>query len=230
MVQWPFLPATTSWKWMHRRKVTDDYVFANTEEANRLLNGVYQATCNGNTYGNAYLTTFNFNSDVEFATSSAEIQSASHNEWKLFDGEADGSNVKSTWDAAYEAIERANNFVCAAEQSELYKQGDKDLNQMIGEAKCIRAMNYLDLVILFGDIPFTFTRTYDQESLIMPMGQRDEILTALINDLKVAAPTMKFAKEMTEGVERCSKEYAWSLIARIARFQCQRSGYHGTRQ
>ena len=53
-------------------KVTDDYVFANLEEADRLLNGLYQATCNGNTYGNAYLTTFNFNSDVEFATSSGD--------------------------------------------------------------------------------------------------------------------------------------------------------------
>ena len=52
------------------------------------------------TYDNAYLTTFNFNSDVEFATSSAEIQSVSHNDWKHFDGEADGSNVKSLWDAA----------------------------------------------------------------------------------------------------------------------------------
>ncbi|MDY4463391.1 MAG: RagB/SusD family nutrient uptake outer membrane protein, partial [Prevotella sp.] len=203
-------------------KVTDEYVFSNTAEADRLLNAVYESTCSGNTYGNAYLTTFNFNSDVEFATSSAEIQSASHNEWKLFDGEADGSNVKSLWDAAYETIERANNFVCAAEQSELYKQGNADLLQMVGEAKCIRAMNFLDLVILFGDVPFTFTRTYEQENLVMPMGQRDEILTALINDLKAAAPKMRLAKEITEGVERCSKEYAWALISRIALF---RGGY-----
>ncbi len=203
-------------------KITDEYVFADIEEADRLLNSVYKATCSGSTYGNAYLTTFNFNSDVEFSTSSAEIQSASHNEWKLFDGEADGGNIKSTWDAAYATIERANNFVCAAEQSELYKQGNKELIQMVGEAKCIRAMNYLDLVILFGDIPFTFTRTYEQESLIMPMGQRDEILTTLINDLKAAAPQMKLAKELSEGVERCSKEYAWALTARIALF---RAGY-----
>ena len=203
-------------------KVTDDYVFSNVKEADRLLNAVYQSTCSNNTYGNAYLTTFNFNSDVEFSTSSAEIQSAGHNEWKLFDGEADGSNVKSLWDAAYQTVERANNFVCAAEQSELYKAGDADILQMVGEAKCIRAMNYLDLVILFGDVPFTFTRTYEQESLVMPMGQRDEILTALINDLKDAAPKMRFAKEITEGVERCSKEYAWALISRIALF---RGGY-----
>lgn len=204
-------------------KFTDDYVFSNTEEANRLLNSVYQATCNGNTYGNAYLTTFCMNSDVEFTTSSAEIQSASHNEWKLFDGEADGGNIESTWTAAYQAIERANNFVCAAEKSELYADGkNAELNQMIGEAKCIRAMNYLDLVTLWGDVPFTFTRTYDQETLVMPMGQRDEILTALINDLKDAAEKMKTADLLTEGVERCSKDFAYALIARIALY---RAGY-----
>ena len=201
-------------------KVSDEQVFSSTEEADRLLNSVYQATCSDNTYGDAYLNTFNFNSDVEYATSKATIQDAGHNEWKLFDGEADGSKVKSTWDAAYKTVERANNFINAAEKSSLY--GNSDLDQMIGEAKCIRAMNYLDMVILWGDIPFTFTRTYDQESLIMPMGQRDEILTALINDLKEIAPKMKTAKQITEGVERCSQEFAYALIARIALF---RAGY-----
>lgn len=203
-------------------KVTDEYVFSNIEEADRLLNSVYESLCSNSTYGNAYLTTFNFNSDVEFTTSSAEIQSAKHGEWKLFDGEADGGNIQSTWNAAYACIERANNFVCGAEKSELYAEKDPELLQMIGEAKCIRAMNYLDLVIYFGDVPFTLTRTYEQNSLIMPMGQRDQILTDIINDLRAAAPTMKLANEMNEGVERCSKEYAWALIARIALF---RAGY-----
>ena len=71
--------------------VNDDYVFSNTEEANTLLNGVYQALASNNTYGNAYLTTFNLNSDVEFTTSTAESQTAAHNEYKLFDAEADAS-------------------------------------------------------------------------------------------------------------------------------------------
>lgn len=203
-------------------KLTDDYVFATTEEANRLLNGVYQATCSDKTYGNAYLTTFCLNSDVEFTTSSAELKSASHNEWKLFDGEADGSGLEKTWNAVYAAIERANNFVNAAENSDLYKSGNEDLNQMIGEAKCIRAMNYLDAVILWGDIPFSLTRTYDNESLVMPVASRDVILSTLIEDLRAAAPKMKMASKITEGVERCSKEFAWSLIARMSLF---RGGY-----
>ena len=51
--------------------VNDDYVFSNTEEANSLLYGVYQALASDATYGNAFLTTYNLNSDVEFTTSTA---------------------------------------------------------------------------------------------------------------------------------------------------------------
>ena len=201
---------------------TDDYVMGNLEEADRLLNGVYAGICSNSTYGNAYLTTFCFNSDVEFTTSSNELQSASHNEYKLFDCEADASNLLSTWNAAYSGIERANNFIAAAEASEFYAQGNEELMQMIGEAKCMRAMSYLDLVILFGDIPFSMTRTYDAESLVMPIVNRDEVLSTLITDLEGIAPYMNFASELDAGVERCSKEFCWSLIARIALF---RGGY-----
>ena len=200
--------------------VNDDYVFSNTEEANTLLNGVYAALANNNTYGNAYLTTFNLNSDVEFTTSSAESQNASHNEYKLFDAEADASGLLNTWNAAYTTIERANNFVNAAEKSKL--KDNENMLQMIGEAKCMRAMNYLDLVIMFGDVPFSLTRTYEAEGLVMPIVNRDEILTTLINDLKEAAPKMKLSNTVTGGVERCTKEFAWALIARMSLF---RAGY-----
>ena len=207
-------------------KFTDEYVMSSTEEANRLLNSVYQKICQDNTYGNNYFTTFCLNSDVEFFTSTAEEKSTSHNEWRLFDGEADGGNVASMWNAAYATVETANNFINAAEASELYAQGDTALIQMIGEAKCLRAMQYLDLVIMFGDVPFSLTRAYDSESLIMPLakGGRDEILSTLIDDLRDIAPKMKFAKDMAAkgGVERCSKEFAWSLIAKMALF---RGGY-----
>lgn len=199
---------------------TDEDVFKNTEEANTLLNGVYQALCNNNTYGNAYLTTYNLNSDVAFTTSSQESQAPAHNEYKLFDAEADASGLTSTWNQAYTTIERANNFVYAAERSALY--GNEDLAQMIGEAKCIRAMQYLDLTIMFGDVPFTLIRAYDSNGLVMPIVDRETILTTLINDLRATAPTMKLSSEITEGIERCSKEYAWALIARMALY---RGGY-----
>ena len=201
---------------------TDEYIFSSLDEANRLLNGVYTDLMASNLYGNLLMNTFNFNSDVEWVTNSNEIQSTSHNEFKAFDCESDASSLNSVWTAAYAVIESANNFVCAAEESDFYADRDTSLLQMIGEAKCMRAMTYLDMVILFGDIPFTFTRTYDAETLITPISDRDDILTALIEDLQEAAPYMNYAADINEGIERCSKEYAWALIARIA---LQRAGY-----
>ncbi|MCD8203292.1 MAG: RagB/SusD family nutrient uptake outer membrane protein [Prevotella sp.] len=207
---------------------TDDYIFSSTEEANRLLNNVYYKICRNNSYGNYYLTTFNYNSDVEFTTSTAETQSTSHNEYKLFDCEADASTLQTLWETVYSGIESTNNFICAAEQSELYEEKDTALLQMIGEAKCLRAMSYLDFVIYFGDIPFSMTRTYDSESLVMPMADRNDILDALITDLAEAAPTMEYAADLSAGVERCSKEYCWALIARIALYRGGYSLYPGT--
>ncbi len=206
---------------------TDDYIFSTTDEANRLLNNVYYRICRNNSYGNYFLNTFNFNSDVEFTTSTSEMQSTSHNEYKLFDCEADASTLQTLWETMYSGIESANNFVCAAEQSDLYQEGDTTLLQMVGEAKCLRAMSYLDLVTYFGDVPFSLTRTYDSESLIMPMGDRNEILDSLINDLAEAATHMYFATKLSEGVERCTKEYCWALIARIALYRGGYSLYPG---
>lgn len=204
-------------------KFTDEYVFSNTDEANRLLNSVYASIASTSTYGGTLLTTFCLNSDVDFTVSSNELQSASHNEFKLFDCEADASNLLTLWTNLYAGIERANNFVGAAEQSALYADGtNEDLNQLIGEAKCMRAMNYLELINLFGDIPFSLTRTYDSESLVMPMATREEALTTLINDLKEIAPKMQYSASLSAGVERCSKEFCWAMIARMALF---RGGY-----
>lgn len=206
---------------------TDENVVKNLEEANRLLNAVYSRTASKATYGNAYFTTFCLNSDVEFTTSTAETQTPSRNEYKQFDCEADANSLLTTWNAAYATIENANNFVTAAEKSELFAARDSSMLQMVGEAKCIRAMNYLDMVIMFGDIPFSLIRAYDAESLIMPMGERDEILTALINDLIATAPQMQFSTNLSAGVERCSKEFCWSLIARIALYRGGYSLRHG---
>ncbi len=205
-------------------RFNDEDVVSNLVEANLLLNHTYTKLASDKTYGNAYFTTFCLNSDVEFTTSTAELQSASRNEYKLFDCEADASSLLSTWNAAYATIESANNFIGAARKSELFAARDSSMLQLVGEAKCMRAMNYLDLVIMFGDIPFSFTRSNDlhPDSLVIPMTDRDVVLATIIDDLIKAAPDMKFSADLNGSVERCSKEFCWSLIARAALY---RGGY-----
>lgn len=204
-------------------KYDDSYVFGSSEEITRALNTVYAYMLSDNIYGKKLFTTFGLSSDVEFATGTNAMQAASGNEFKQFDCTPAASDLGSTWTSAYQCIEYANNFVTGTESSELYAAKDTTVLQQVGEAKCIRAMMYHDMVVLFGDIPFSFTRSYDTDNnLVMPIADRDSILTTLINDLRAVAPQMHFAKNLTNGVEHASKEFCWSLIARMA---LTRAGY-----
>ena len=198
-------------------KYEDGYIFSDKTEANRALNGVYAQLLSGDIYGSAYLTTFCLNSDVDMAIYTSDV--ATTNSYRRFDCSPSGGEIEKAWNAAYKGVEYANNFIYQLGNSELYAEGDEELEQMMGEAKVMRAMFYHDLVVMFGDIPFSMTPVSgadDNSSLQLPVTDREEIHKALIEDLKTIAPKMQFAADMSAGVERVSKEFCWSMIARMA--------------
>lgn len=197
-------------------KYEDPYVFGAKEEINRALSGVYNYLLSGNTYGGAYYTTFCLNSDVEFTTNSNMMKNTAGNEYKAFDCTPSGSALYSTWTSAYTNIEYANNFIAGASQSKFAAERDSVVLSQIGEARVLRAMNYHDLVVLFGDVPFKMERSYDKpHELVTPIVSRDEILKTLIADLREAAPTMRFAAS-NGTIRKASKELCWALIARMS--------------
>ncbi|WP_349944427.1 RagB/SusD family nutrient uptake outer membrane protein [Bacteroides cellulosilyticus] len=195
-------------------KYDSEGVFGEKTEINRALNGVYAKLMRGDFYGDAYFTKFVFNSDVEFTTNTSDV--ATNNSFRRFDGNSTASDVEKFWNAAYSGVEYANNFVYYLERSPLYSTEDAEIMQMMGEAKVIRAMFFHDLVTYFGDIPFTFEPASVVENYVMPIVSRDEVYKTLIEDLKSIAPYMKFAANLSNGVERASKEFCWSMIARMA--------------
>ena len=195
-------------------KYDSEGVFGEKTEINRALNGVYAKLMSGDFYGDAYFTKFVFNSDVEFTTNTSDV--ATNNSFRRFDGNSTASDVEKFGNAAYSGVEYANNFVYYLERSPLYSTEDAEIMQMMGEAKVIRAMFFHDLVTYFGDIPFTFEPASVVENYVMPIVSRDEVYKTLIEDLKSIAPYMKFAANLSNGVERASKEFCWSMIARMA--------------
>ena len=195
-------------------KYDSEGVFGEKTEINRALNGVYAKLMSGDFYGDAYFTKFVFNSDVEFTTNTSDV--ATNNSFRRFDGNSTASDVEKFWNVAYSGVEYANNFVYYLERSPLYSTEDAEIMQMMGEAKVIRAMFFHDLVTYFGDIPFTFEPASVVENYVMPIVSRDEVYKTLIEDLKSIAPYMKFAANLSNGVERASKEFCWSMIARMA--------------
>jgi len=192
---------------------TTEFVFGQKTEMERALNGVYAQALVSNLYGSYYQTTFVYNSDVDMSISSSS--SHAHNGYSRFDCDEQGSQIYNLWTAAYNLIEYANKFVKGAEESELYDTSDSEIMQWIGEAKCLRAMVYHDMVVWFGDIPFTFEPASTKGTdFVIPVAARETIQQALIDDLKEIAPYMSSTSAVT--VEHCSKEFAEALIARIA--------------
>ena len=203
---------------------TPDFVFSQKTEAERALNGVYAQALVNNLYGNLYQSTFILNSDVDITISSSS--SHSHTSYSRFDCDAQGGDINNFWTAAYNLIEYANKFVTSAEASEFITmpeglseeeaekwEPDAQMLQWVGEAKCLRAMAYHDLVVMFGDVPFKFEPTKEND-FVPAVVDRETIQKALIEDLKEAAANMSSTSSVT--VEHCSKEFAQALIARIA--------------
>ena len=203
-------------------KYEGEYVFSSYEEINRVLTSVYASLMSNNAYGNAYLSEFALNSDVEFTANSSAIRNVNGRDYKCFDGTANGSSVSSLWTTVYQGIERANVFIHGLETSTLYNENDATLTQQMGEAKVLRAMFYHDLIVHFGDVPFTTLPTYEREKLVMPIADRNEVLSFLIEDLRKIAPKMQYSNKLTDGVERVSREFCYAMIARMA---LTRGGY-----
>ena len=199
---------------------SEDFVFSQKTEIERALNGVYAQALVGDLYGNAYQLTFNYNSDVDIQISSDG--SHSHSSYARYDCDDEGGDILKFWTAAYNLIEYCNKFISSAENSKFYVNTNDDpewsqdgqVLQWIGEAKCLRAMIYHDLVVMFGDVPFTFTPASKREEYVIPVTDRQTIQNAIIADLKAASVKMSPASSVT--VERCSKEFAQAMIARIA--------------
>ena len=192
---------------------TEDFVFGQKTEINRALNGVYAQALVDDLYGNAYQGNFVLNSDVDISISSNSAHA--HNTYRRFDCDDQGGDIYKYWTASYNLIEYANRFIRSLQNSPLYDKGDKEIMQWMGEAKCLRAMAYHDLVVMFGDVPFTFDPASEHGSdFVIPVADRQTVQDSLINDLKGIAPYMSSGNSVT--VERCSKEFAQAMIARIA--------------
>ncbi len=201
-------------------KYTTDYVYSNPTAINTALNGLYTKVLNDNAWGKTFIETLCLNSDVDFKTNSS-ANSGSNNP-RRFDCDNTSGTANGVWNNAYSAIDAANLFISNVENSDLINGADSlKVRQMLGEAKCIRAMFYNELVTYFGDVPAPFVASVESDNVNPDMQSRDNINWTIIQDLLAIAPKMKKAVDLGS-VERFSQEAAYALVARIA---MQAGGY-----
>jgi len=190
---------------------------ASAEDAQQLVTGIY-STLNTDLYDNCgtnYFVYANVCSDDEFGGGGADdtdIQAVDHILYDVV------SYQQDYWTACYNGIGRANMAI-----ANLGKVGDEDLrNQLMGEARILRAYFYFVLTQMFEQVPLvTKVPTNVGEAQEYPaLGTVEQIYGFIAADLKSAVETMpaKAYNATITGKGHVTKWVAEGLLARVYLF------------
>ncbi|MGY5354594.1 RagB/SusD family nutrient uptake outer membrane protein [Wenyingzhuangia sp. IMCC45467] len=199
---------------------TENEVFKSTKEIQSAVAGVYTLMLSDDAYTSRLAFVFNTNTDVEMSGVSTNAVSVNGSDIACFEPKPYWTTLNGTWNSMYKIINLANDIIEGIEASEIYNNANKnqasDVTQLYGEVKTLRAMVYLDLVRVWGDVVFRTESSSGEENFTIGVTDRDQILEFLIDDLKSVEPLMQYANQLDYGVERASKSFAQGLIGLIA--------------
>ena len=201
-------------------------VYENASMAQLAVNGLYGALTTDRTYGQDLAVTFCNNTDIESVDgmkSDDRHNASNYRGWGNYFTSSLVTDSKNydMYNELFGITEKANLIISGIEDSKLYKNGsnaDKTtMGNYLGEAYTIRALAYLDLIRLYGDVPMNFEPSKDDLSNVkVGKTNRDVILDQLIEDLTKAAELLPWAGENGYTTEKVTKGYALALKAQIA--------------
>ena len=188
------------------------------------INKIYGEFGQDDMYCNRMTISYPANTDTELIDGLGSTQSvaASERGFMNYNGTAGGwYRLGNTWTYIYGCIEYCNQAIDGIRKSDI--ANTTDMKRYLGEALTLRAMLYLDLVRLWGDVPFKTTPTQaDLSDAYTGKTDRDEILDALLVDLEEASNLLPWAGTGNYTTEHATKGYADALYAQVA---LTRAGY-----
>ncbi len=171
---------------------TPEYIFSSESEMKALMTRIYSSMTEDGLYGSNLASGLNTNTDVEMSSFKNNTVSTNGSDIGCFDSRPTWSVLNATWNNIYYAINYANDFLQAVQESPLFSDkvtGDtpSETQQMYGEVKTLRAMLYLDLIRTWGDVVFIIKPTEATDDFFsLGTTDRNVILEYLIDDLKNA--------------------------------------------
>lgn len=197
-------------------------IFSSNEHIEGAIANIYQEF--GEQNYRARSVWYGYNTDVEFYGNSNKADGkadlATYNAGTANDqmNTATGTDL---WAKMYAAIERANLAIEGLRKyADLTNVNNK---QCLGEALTLRALFYVDLINMWGDVPVRF-EPVSSETMYPERSDRDVIYKQLITDLQEAQNLCAWPNEITatETVERVNKAFVKGLLARVC---MQAAGY-----
>lgn len=200
-------------------------VYSSTEFATNAINGVYVLFCE-DPYTSRMCGVWMQNTDVEAMAPSEAVATNHRNAvWPLqAAGNVGWGDVKKVWDNNLQAIERANQVRAGVDNSAIGKQDE--MQQIKGEATCLKAYRYYLLCNFFGDVPYYDEAAKWGDEIDKPRTDKNIVYSRCLQQLVDIEPNMKWSDVNTGGIERMNRDFAIGLIARLALF---RAGYGMTK-
>ena len=201
-------------------EITTQTACESAENANLILNKVYGELTKGETYTQYVSMHWATNSDIELIDGLGEgnVSNTTSERGNMnYNANPGWGNLSKGWNAMYSAIEYANMLVDGVNSSSA-AGGNSDeavaLRRYRAEAKVLRAMVYLDLTRVFGDIPFKLNAT-SPENVYLGKTDRDDIYDALISDVEGAIDDLPWAGDNGLTTEHANKGFAHAVVAQL---------------
>lgn len=190
-------------------------IFSTYEYAEGTIANIYQEF--GEQNYRARSIWYGYNTDVEVYSGSNKADGkadlATYNAGTAND-QMNVTTGTDLWAKMYAAIERANLAISGLrENADLTDAKNK---QLLGEALTLRALFYVDLINMWGDVPARFEGV-NSSNMYAAREDRDVIYKQLIADLQEAQELCAWPNELseTQTVERVNKAFVKGFLARV---------------
>jgi len=129
-----------------------------------------------------------------------------------FDSQND--KIHGAWNLLYGAIYRANNVINKVDPATDIRK------RLVGEAKFLRALNYLDLVSLWGEVPLVTTEITPSQFTTTPRAKKEDVYALIVKDLQEAIAILPEKSTYSSADKfRASKGAAEALLGRAYLYQ-----------
>lgn len=120
--------------------------------------------------------------------------------------------LNGTWQSAYSSIFRANMLLEKMEAADVTTI--PNMNRYSAEVRFLRALNYFNMVRIWGEIPLVLKTLSPEEGLEFPQTSVDQIYESIISDLQYAAENLPVSYSGND-IGRATKGAAKSILGKV---------------
>jgi starch-binding outer membrane protein, SusD/RagB family len=186
--------------------------FFNTEaQIDSYLASVYDALNDGNWYNNQLRTNIGQGTDEEYTTSNVGSPYPAH-----YSETSSDASVTGFWFALYRGIDRANTLIENLDKAPL---STTKHNNVLGEAKFLRAYFLFTASQWFGDVPLKTSSTQSKDDTQIPFSPQKDVYNYVIKEMTDADGllTAQAANSLTYN-ERITQTTVEGILARVCLF------------